>query len=133
MLLMILKYWKALVASLLVLIILFLYGRIVVLNTEILKLKTDLEVCSKHLQVSQISLKEMNIAVTRQNESIAQLEKEAKENLERHKSELNRSAATASKYKKQSDDLLNRKPQPNVNSCDNANRLINEELKNARK
>lgn len=114
------------------LVVFLLYGRIVHLNTEIRKLNADLEVSNKHLEVSQISLKELKITLDRQNESIFRLEMEAKENLDKHKGELTRSATTAAKYKKQSQDLLSRKPQANVSSCDDANRLINEEIKNAR-
>ena len=130
---MILRYWKAIATALLVLVILGLYGRIVVLNTKIIKLTGDLELSNKHLEVSQISLKEMKISFDIQNEAITKLELTAQENLEKHKTELSRSAAVANKYKIQAQDLLNRKPQSNVSSCDNVNRLINEELKNARK
>lgn len=127
-----LKYWKEIVSVILSFIIFALYVRIIILDAEINKLSADLEVSNKQLEVSQISLKELKLTVDRQNESIALLEKEAKENLERHSAELTRSAATASRYKKQAQDLLNRKPQPTLSACDNANRLINEEIKNAR-
>jgi len=133
MLLIALRYWKEAAIASLIVVIFFVYLHTVKLNSDIDKLTVDLEVSQKHLEVSQNSLKELKITVDRQNASIASLEEEAKQQLSKHQEQLTKSATVASKYKKQAQDLLNRKPQPNMNLCDNANKLINEEIKNVSK
>lgn len=85
------------------------------------------------LETSETKIKMLSDRINFQNEAIENLAKEAKERLKRHGVELNRANTNANNYKKQAEELMNRKPDATVPICKSADNLINEELKRVRK
>jgi hypothetical protein len=132
MLTLILKNWKWVLVIGLLTLIFFQHAYILRQNGKIDELNGELLLTKKTLEVSQISLKEMSLQVDKQNLAISKFEEESKRMLEKHKHELERARANANKFKADAASIMNQRPTPGVSECDNANSIINQELKNAR-
>lgn len=127
-----LKNWKWVLFLFLLSLIFFQHAYILRQNGKIDELNGELILSKKTLEVSQISLKEMSLQLDKQNLAISKFEEESKIMIEKHKRELERARVTANKFKADAASIMNRKPTPGVSQCDNANSIINQELKNAR-
>lgn len=85
------------------------------------------------LETSQANLKQLQGEIKVQNDAIEKLKKEGDERVAKNAEEVKKAQAVAETYKKKAEDLMNRKAPQNLNKCDAANALINEEIRNARK
>ena len=104
-----------------------------ILKSEKATLTAEKATLATELQVSQTSVKDLQQSIIKQNESIDKLKADADIRAAKNDAEVKKAKVLADNYKKQAEDLLNRKPPQGMPKCDAASALILEELKNARK
>jgi hypothetical protein len=102
-------------------------------------LKGNIETCEAEkktlvaeLEVSQASVKGLQISITEQNTAIEKLKSDADAREKAAATEIAKAKATSAGLKKQADDLLKRTIPQNTTACDAANQLFNEEIRNAK-
>lgn len=125
---------KALVAMLILAAALGVQSfRISLFKSEAKTLAAEKQTLKTQLDESQANLKQLQNDIQAQNDAIDRLKKEGDERVAKNAEDVRKAKQEAEGYKKQAQDLMNRKAPQNVSKCDAANALINEEIRNARK
>jgi len=122
---------KTLVAAAALLLVIVVMGvNIKFLRNSNDNLKHEKEILSQQLDLSQASVKKLQSAIEDQNKAVEELRTDAEKRAKVNKAEIAKAQGIAANYKKQAEDLKNRKPPQNQNRCDAANELINSEIQN---
>lgn len=103
-----------------------------ILGAEVESAKAKVTVLTDKLEISETSVKTLQGTVNEQNTAITKLGTDSAARVASHQVELAKAKTTADIYKKQADDLMNRKAPQDQSKCDSANNLINEGIKNAK-
>jgi Tfp pilus assembly major pilin PilA len=109
------------------------YVYITVLKAEKATLVAEKAQIKTMLDESQANLKQLQNDIQAQNDAIDKLKKDGDARVAKGAVEVKKAQDTAAEYKRRADELLGRKPPQNVQKCDAANLLINEEIQNAHK
>lgn len=132
MFLLLLRNWQLMIIGLLAAIILFCTVYIRYLRAETISLQAEKKAVELQLETANAQIAQCNGKIDSQNRAIDEWKKESDERARRINSEL-------SKLKKQTQlgqqaalDIINNKPQTSMSSCENAIRIINQELKNSK-
>lgn len=124
---------KILVILLIALVLLgasVLYARHLRSNIETLELqKAALE---SSLEISNTNIKSLLVSINAQNAAIEQIKTAADQRTMRFLDEIAAARVVSKHYKKQAADILSRTAPQNISKCDSANRLIIEEIQNAK-
>jgi len=107
--------------------------RISLLKSEAKTLTAEKQTLKTQLDESQANLLQLQNDIQSQNAAIERLKKDGDERVAKNAEDVKKAKKEAEGYKKQAQDLMNRKVPQNVSKCDAANALINEEIRNARK
>lgn len=99
-------------------------------NAALVAQKATLLVTLTESQANVIQLKN---DINFQNAQIEKFKSDAAERAVKHANDIKKAKTTSDMYRKQAEDLLNRRPPQNITKCDAANDLIVEELKDANK
>ncbi len=112
---------------------------IIGMGTYVKILKRNIELCEKEkvvltekLAISQDAVIRLTTAIDEQNKAVEKFRADAAEREKRNASELNRVRITADTNKKRAEEILARKPPPDVPDYKAADDLINEAIRNAK-
>lgn len=119
------------IALLLVATGVFAYVR--VLQSQLSACSAEKSALDAQLSVSIASVKSLQIAIDEQNASIEQFKNDADQRQQRNQAELAAALNSAAANKRKADDILHKKPPPNVSDCEAASRLLNEAILDAKK
>lgn len=128
-----LRFWREAAIGVLVLALGLLYYRVELLNAQKETLVTQKETLSTKLDECTAGTKKLVEAIDAQNVAIDKLRIDADNSTKRWKTEINRANATASGFKQMANGLLNQPPDPRLNTCENADALINREIQRVQK
>jgi len=124
----VLEYWKEILGLVIVVAFLAVLGYIHHLRYQVTDLRTQNSAISSALRISESSVKTLQANIDAQNSAINRLKTDADAREQAHAAEITQAKTNADFYKKKADDLMKRQPPQNVNRCDAANSLINEEI-----
>lgn len=114
-------------------IILCLIGvYIVVLKSNISVLKAENTKLITELQVSQASVKSLQIAINDQNVAIQKMKTDSDERIAAGKVLIEKAKLESNKHRLRAEDLMKVIPNPALTRCDAATELINQEIINAK-
>ena len=127
-----LKNWKLIVAILLITIIAGLGVYIKILHGDISTLNAEKQTIKAELDVSQASVKSLQIAINEQNAAVDKLKADSDAREQAHAAEIAAAKTTADTAKKKAAQLMSTVSPQNLSKCDAANELINQEIQNAK-
>jgi len=84
------------------------------------------------LQVSQSSVKQLQLSLDEQNAAIDKLKLDSDARIKFGQKELNKAKVESELYRRRAEDIMKVKPDPTLSICDAANALINSEISNAK-
>ena len=90
--------------------------------------EAEKKVLVAELEVSQASVKNLQIAINDQNTAIEKLKSDSDTREKSHQQEIAKAKITSESFKKQAADILKKIAPQNISKCDAANQVINEEL-----
>jgi predicted nucleic acid-binding Zn-ribbon protein len=128
----ILKNWKLIVAIGLVAVMAGLGVYIRILHGDISTLEEKAKTAQAELEVSQASVKSLQIAINDQNTAIDKLKTDTDAREKAHAVEIAVAKTTANTAKKRAADLMASMAPQNISKCDAANQLINSEIQRAK-
>ena len=128
-----LRFWREAAIGALILAIGLLYFRSEILVAQKEALVVEKTTLQTKLQECNDGAAKLVAAIETQNAAVEQLRKDAEDSAKRYRTELNRANGVAAGFKQMADGLLKRPPDPKLNVCENANKLINEEIARGRK
>jgi hypothetical protein len=99
-----------------------------ILKSEVSSEKAKVTVLTNDLQISQASVKELQISINQQNAAIDKLKNDADARVAAHQAEIDIAKHTAETYKQQAQVLMRRKANTTIPKCEDANKLFDEEL-----
>jgi hypothetical protein len=106
---------------------------ITLLNAEKLTLEAEKTTLTLLLDQSQANLLQLKNNIQAQNAANERLKTDGDARLAKNAVEVKQAQAIAKTYKQKADALLNAASPQGVSTCDAANELINQEIKNANK
>jgi predicted nucleic acid-binding Zn-ribbon protein len=128
----VLRNWKLIVAALLLATIAGMGMYIKFLNSNISTLNAEKQVIQAKLDVSQSSVKSLQIAINDQNDAIDNMQIQADARERSHAGAIATAKATTISAKKKADELMAAMAPQNISKCDAANQLINQEIQRAK-
>jgi hypothetical protein len=126
------KYWQLLAVSALALALAASGAYITLLKSEKAALFAEKESLALALQVSTDSVTRLQASIDEQNLAVKKLKEYADNREKSYLSEIAKAKATADAAKDKAAGILGRVVPQGVTSCDAANLLFNEEIKNAK-
>lgn len=127
-----LQNWKLILGISLIAIIAGLGVYIKILNGNISTLTAEKQTMQATLDVSQASVKSLQLAIVEQNDAIDNMQIEADKREKSHAGAIAAAKATTQSAKKRADELMAAMAPQNLSKCDAANQLINQEIQRAR-
>lgn len=127
-----LQNWKFILAIVLVAIIAGLGVYIRILNGDVAACTAEKQTLKATLEVSQASVKSLQIAINDQNDAIDNMQIQAAAREKSHAGAIASAKATTVSAKKRADELMAAMAPQNISKCDAANQLINQEIQRAR-
>lgn len=128
----VLKNWQLVVICVLVALLSVLSLYIKSLKKDIEVTESEKNVLKVELQVSQASVKSLQVAMNEQNAAVEKFKADAELREKNNKIIIQRAKNEAERNAKRASDFMNRKPDPNQPICKSADDLINEAIRNAK-
>lgn len=125
-----LRNWQLIVIGLLVSVLMFGYVYVRFLRAENTTLQAEKAAVETELATAKQQIEVCNSKVDAQNRAIDEFKRESDERAKRMGSEIAKLRRESENSRRQADDIMNMKPQAGVSACENAVRIINQELKN---
>lgn len=127
-----LRNWQLAVIGVLVTVILFGFVYVRLLRAENATLVAEREAVEQQLATAKEQIAACNGKIDSQNRAIEEWKRESDERARRMTGEIARLRKQSEAGRQAATDIINTKPQAGVSACENAVRIINQELKNAK-
>lgn len=127
-----LRNWQLAVIGVLVTVILFGFVYVRLLRAENATLVAEREAVEQQLATAKEQIAACTGKIESQNRAIEEWKRESDERARRMTGEIARLRKQSESGRQAATDIINTKPQAGVSACENAVRIINQELKNAK-
>ena len=127
------RNWQYVVIGLLVAALMFAYVHARYLNAKIITVEAEKEAVEQQLKNAREQIANCNAKVDAQNAAIDKMKQDSDARVRRIAAELERLRREGDVSRRRAEEIMNLKPQTGASLCDNANRIINEEIKGAKR
>lgn len=127
-----LRNWQLIVIGLLITTLLFGLVYVRFLRAENTTLQAEKAAVETELATAKQQIEACNGKIESQNRAIDEFKRESDERVKRMTGEIARLRKQSEAGRQAATDIINTKPQAGVSACENAVRIINQELKNAK-
>jgi peptidoglycan hydrolase CwlO-like protein len=131
--LLLLRNWQYAVIAALVALLMFAYVHARYLNAKVATVEAEKAAVEQRLKNAEEQIANCNAKVDAQNAAIDKMKQDSDARVRRMSTEMERLRREGDVGRRQAEEIMRLKPQTGASLCDNANRIINEEIKGAKR